>query len=172
MLSFLLLIRCCFCLCLLAQRAPTRRRLDGRQFPAGFCKSNKGRHPGAVRANSLESLHSLGVLTHTVSARPFRAAVASNSRSAGQLHVLALPAYGYPFHVSASFWSSSPRQSHAVLGWTAFLHIGFPALSLSAPALTQLSHRSSKARTSGVRGQFRIPRFCCTVNFRSSSSRV
>ena len=81
------------------QGAPARRCLDGRQFLAWFCISDKGRHPGAARANSIESLHSLWMLAHTVAARPFQTAVASNSRSSDQLHVLALPAYGYLFHV-------------------------------------------------------------------------
>ena len=75
-------------------------------------------------------------------------------------------------HAARSICLPILPSPHAVLAWAAFVHIGFPSLSLGAPARTQLSHSSSKALTSGVRGQFRIPRFCCTVSSRSSSSRV
>ena len=75
-----------------------------------------------------------------------------------------------------------PQQGHGSPGFNSFIYAipflswtgttGFPRSSLGAPARTQLSHRSSKAWTSGVRGQLRNPRFCRTVSFFSSSSKV
>ena len=142
----------------------------GPDLPMGFSMALAQNEAAMKQFESLSEAEKQAVIqrTHSVTSKQeMRRLVASLCDQGGARALCLRAAYivfqsgGYPLAVHADLISCHDL-------WT----IGFPRWSLWAPDRTQPNHSSSKARTSGVRGQFRKPRFCRTTNFLSSSSRV